>query len=87
MTATYSEHLSANPHPLVRGTTVNEIITKPNLFDVAGAADYMNIKVRQVRRMIEQRSIPVIKIGKHVRIAQADIDSYLRSNTRDVREL
>jgi len=66
---------------------VNEIITKPNLFDVAGAADYMNIKVRQVRRMIEQRAIPVIKIGKHVRIAQADIDSYLKSNTREVREL
>ena len=66
---------------------MNETMVKPNLFDVAGAADYMNINPRQVRRMIEQRSIPVIKIGKHVRIAQADIDSYLKSNTREVREL
>jgi excisionase family DNA binding protein len=64
---------------------VNETITKPNLFDVAGAADYMNIKVRQVRRMIEQRSIPVIKIGKHVRIAQSDIDEYLQVNRREMR--
>jgi excisionase family DNA binding protein len=66
---------------------MSETITKPNLFDVAGAADYMNIKVRMIRRLIEQRKIPVIKIGKHVRIAQADIDSYLKSNTREVREL
>ena len=65
----------------------NETITKPNLLNVADAAWYMNINIRQVRRMIEQRSIPVIKIGKHVRIAQADIDSYLKSNTREVREL
>ena len=66
---------------------MNETITKPNLFDVAGAADYMNINDRMMRRLIEQRKIQVIKIGKHVRIAQADIDSYLKSNTREVREL
>jgi len=66
---------------------VNETIAKPNLLDVAGVADYMNINIRQVRRMIELRKLPVIKIGKHVRIAQADIDSYLKSNTREVREL
>jgi excisionase family DNA binding protein len=71
----------------VRGTTVNETIAKPNLLDVAGVADYMNINIRQVRRMIELRKLPVIKIGKHVRIAQADIDSFLKANTREVREL
>ncbi len=64
-----------------------ETITKPNLFDVAETADYMNINVRQVRRMIEQRSIPVIKIGKHVRIAQSDIDEYLQVNRREMREI
>ncbi len=64
---------------------MNETIPKPNLLDVTGAADYMNIKVRQVRRMVEQRSIPVIKIGKHVRIAQSDIDEYLQVNRREMR--
>ena len=66
---------------------MNETIAKPNLLNVADAAWYMNINIRQVRRMIEQRVIPVIKIGKHVRIAQADIDSFLKANTREVREL
>lgn len=64
---------------------MQEQLTKPNLLDVAGAADYMNISVRQVRRMIEQRTVPVIKIGKHCRIAQADIDAYLQAQTRAAR--
>ena len=72
---------------IAKGKTVNETIAKPNLLDVAGVADYMNINIRQVRRMIELRKLPVIKIGKHVRIAQADIDSFLKANTREVREL
>ena len=61
-------------------------VQKPTLFDIAGAADYMCINVRQVRRMVELRQIPVIKIGKHVRIAQADIDQYLQTNRREARE-
>lgn len=61
-------------------------VQKPTLFDVAGAADYMCINVRQVRRMVELRQIPVIKIGKHVRIAQSDIDQYLQTNRREARE-
>lgn len=66
---------------------MQEQLTKPNLLDVAGAADYMNISVRQVRGMIANRALPVIKIGKHCRIAQADIDAYLQAHTREAREL
>jgi excisionase family DNA binding protein len=62
-------------------------MTKPNLLDVAGVAEYMNINPRQVRRMIEQRTIRVVKIGKHVRIAQSDIDEFLRANIREAREI
>ena len=72
---------------ITKGKTMNETITKPNLLNVADAAWYMNINERQVRRMIELRVLPVIKIGKHVRIAQAEIDVYLKANTREVREL
>jgi len=57
----------------------------PVLFDVQQAADYMNINLRQVRRMVEQRWIPVIKIGKHVRISRTDIDAYLMDNRREAR--
>ena len=32
---------------------MKETLMKPNLLDVAGVADYMNINQRQVRRMIE----------------------------------
>lgn len=87
MTAADNEHLPASPHTLVRGKTVSETMTKPNLLDVAGVAEYMNINPRQVRRMIEQRTIRVVKIGKHVRIAQSDIDEFLRANIREAREI
>jgi excisionase family DNA binding protein len=65
---------------------MNELV-KPNLLDVAGVAEYANISVRQVRGLVAKRALPVIKIGKHVRIAQSDIDTFLRANTREAREL
>lgn len=60
-------------------------MNKPVLFNVEQAADYMSVTVRQVRHMITDRKITNIKIGKHVRISQADIDSYIQANTRKAR--
>jgi excisionase family DNA binding protein len=60
---------------------------KPNLLDIAGAALELGVTDRMVRRLVEQRRIRVYKVGKHVRIAQSDIDQYLQSHMREVREL
>jgi excisionase family DNA binding protein len=65
---------------------MNETMTKPNLLDISGAAEALGVSPRMVRRLVEQRRIRVYKVGKHVRIAQSDINEFLQSNMREVRE-
>jgi excisionase family DNA binding protein len=48
--------------------------TRPVLHTVAQAADQLNTTVRFVRRLIAERRIPYHKIGRHVRIAEADVN-------------
>jgi excisionase family DNA binding protein len=65
---------------------MNETMTKSNLLDISGAALALGVTDRMVRRLVEQRRIRVYKVGKHVRIAQSDINEFLQSNVREVRE-
>ena len=66
---------------------MNETMVKPNLLDIPRAALALGVTDRMVRRLVEQRRIRVYKVGKHVRIAQSDINEFLQSNVREVREL
>lgn len=47
------------------------------LLTVAEAAEYLNTSVRFVRRLISQRRIAYVKLGRHVRIAEADIRTFV----------
>lgn len=42
-------------------------------------AERMGVGERMIRRLVEERRIPYSKIGKHIRIAEADIDAYLEA--------
>jgi excisionase family DNA binding protein len=46
----------------------------PVLLTVDQTADRLNTTVRFVRRLIAERRIPYHKIGRHVRVAEADLD-------------
>jgi excisionase family DNA binding protein len=48
--------------------------TRPVLLTVEQTADRLNTTVRFVRRLIAERRIPYHKIGRHVRIAEADLN-------------
>ena len=41
------------------------------------AADRLGTSLRFVRRLIFERRIPFIKLGRHVRIAASDIDAFI----------
>jgi excisionase family DNA binding protein len=41
------------------------------------AADRLGTSLRFVRRLIFERRIPFIKIGRHVRIAADDLDAFI----------
>jgi excisionase family DNA binding protein len=44
---------------------------------VPEAAQYLNTTNRFVRRLIEERRIPFHRLGRHVRLAKADLDSFI----------
>jgi excisionase family DNA binding protein len=55
----------------------NHALDKPILFEIDQAADYLNVSVRMIRRMVEEKRVAYIKIGKLIRIDKRDIDAYL----------
>jgi excisionase family DNA binding protein len=47
------------------------------LLTVKDAADQLGTSVRFVRRLIFERRIAFIKVGRHVRIASRDLEAFL----------
>ena len=47
------------------------------LLNVPEVADKLGTSQRFVRRLIAERRIPYTKLGKHVRIAEADVDAFI----------
>jgi excisionase family DNA binding protein len=43
------------------------------------AADYLNTSVRFIRRLIAERRIAFHKVGRHVRLAVADLDAFVEA--------
>ncbi|MFI5976705.1 helix-turn-helix domain-containing protein [Streptomyces sp. NPDC051452] len=59
------------------------------LLDVQEVAEVLGTGVRFPRRLIEERRITFVKVGRHVRIPQSAVDEYIAANTvhRVVRRL
>ena len=51
--------------------------TTDRLLTVEAAAEQMSTSVRFVRRLIAERRIAYVKIGRHVRITEADIAAFI----------
>lgn len=49
------------------------------LLTVEQAAEYMNTTVRFVRRLIAERRIAFVKLGRHVRLSTSDIDMFVEA--------
>ena len=48
-----------------------------NLLTPQQAADRLGTSLRFVRRLVLERRIPFIKVGRHVRIAASDLDAFI----------
>jgi excisionase family DNA binding protein len=48
------------------------------------AADRLGTSLRFVRRLIFERRIPFIKVGRHVRIAASDLDAFIAAGRVEV---
>jgi excisionase family DNA binding protein len=49
------------------------------LLTVEEAADRLGTSVRFVRRLVFQRRIPYVKVGRHVRIATGDLEAFIQA--------
>ncbi|MFN2539006.1 MAG: helix-turn-helix domain-containing protein [Mycobacteriales bacterium] len=53
------------------------------LLTVEQAAERLGTSVRFIRRLRTEGRIPVIKLGKHIRIDDADLDAYVTAGRQD----
>ena len=54
------------------------------LLTVEEAAERLGTSTRFVRRLIFERRIAFVKVGRHVRIASSDLDAYIRAGRVEV---
>ena len=54
--------------------------TTEGLLDIDGLASMLGVSERFVRRLVEERRIPFLKIGRHVRFEPAEVESWIRSS-------
>lgn len=51
------------------------------LLDVAGIAHYLSITSRMARRLVDERRVPIVKVGSLVRVRRIDLDAYVAQHT------
>ena len=56
------------------------------LLSVGQAAERLGTSVRFVRRLVFERRIPYVKVGRHVRIAARDLDAFIRAGRVEVSQ-
>ena len=64
------------------GIPSGERVAIESLLTKQQAADQLQVSVRMVERLVALRRIPVVKIGRHVRIEAAALAAYVASQTR-----
>ena len=60
----------------------NDAVTRVpgELLSVHEAAERLNVPLRFIRRLIFERRIPFYKVGRYVRIASADLDTFVHTS-------
>jgi excisionase family DNA binding protein len=53
------------------------------LLTIEEAAERLGTSVRFVRRLVFERRIAFVKVGRHVRIGPADLDAYITAGRVD----
>jgi excisionase family DNA binding protein len=53
--------------------------------DTEQAAAYLNVRPSWVRGAVQTRRIPHVKLGKHVRFLQEDLDSWIVQQREEAR--
>ncbi len=60
--------------------------TKRTWLDTPGAADWLGVEERFIRRLVAERRVTYYKVGRHLRFDVDDLDEFLDSNRVDKSE-
>ena len=60
-------------------------MTETTMLTMAEAAERLGTTHRFVRRLVNERRIAYLKLGRHVRISSEDLDAYLRQSRVEPR--
>jgi excisionase family DNA binding protein len=63
--------------------TTSDARSSERLLTVEATAERMSTSVRFVRRLIAERRIAFVKLGRHVRIAEGDIAAFIDAGRVD----
>lgn len=63
-------------------TAMNTTIERRCLLDVAEAAEYLTTSEHFIRRLVRERRIAVVRLGRHVRFDPDDLDAYIDKGRR-----
>ena len=56
----------------------------PTLVDIDTVAGHLGVSVRHIRRLIDERRIPFVKVGRHVRFDVDVIAGWVDAHRTDV---
>jgi excisionase family DNA binding protein len=56
------------------------------LLTVEQAAERLGTSVRFIRRLRTEGRIPIVKLGKHVRIDSLDLDAFIEAGRQEARQ-
>jgi excisionase family DNA binding protein len=82
---TTSSVSAMNPLPQRRSNADGDALTtRPELIDVAALAGWLGIEIGFVRRLVCERRIPFIKIGRYVRFDPQEVQMWIDQQRNEV---
>jgi hypothetical protein len=63
-------------------SSASAVPRRGDLLDRQGVALYANVTPRMASRILNERRVPTVKIGRYVRVWSDDLDAWLTANTR-----
>jgi excisionase family DNA binding protein len=64
------------------GPTPDHPESRERLLTLDDVAEITGTSLRMARRLVSERRLPVVKIGRHVRVSEPDLRAFIASNTR-----
>ena len=58
-------------------------MTKGQLLTIDQAAERLNVSTRFVRRLVDERRVPYLKIGKFIRFAEDELNAWIEAQRID----